>query len=413
MAKEGWDDHDRSHRTAAYDFAKNALLSCEDDGILIANGDNDTFPVWYCQEVESIKNSVRIINSALANSFWHIQPLFRQVYASKPLNFTLSFDQYGQGVNDYAYLQNGPENKSVELASCLRYMANNPRAQVMTRDGEKISVFPTRNVKVTVPIEKMLANGQMTEDQAARCLPELQWQIKKTDALYRVDIALLDILASNLATRPFYVMSAHAQSDVLPLPHLAQMEGNVYRLVPYLNDNRRATVDNGINTDKTYDLYVNRFRWGNLNDPKTAIDPESAAYSRTVRYQYITLAQALLYEGKRDSAVAALDRSLYFFPHEQVPFDEVMIYHMDAYLQAGALDKAAALAQTLCRIYADRLHYVERFPLRFQNSIQGERYHCLEAMATMEHLLNPYVGQEPDLRPCLDICQNTLQPYGY
>ncbi|MDE5559745.1 MAG: DUF2723 domain-containing protein, partial [Bacteroidales bacterium] len=274
MAKEGWDDHDRSHRTAAYDFAKNALLSCEDEGVVVANGDNDTFPVWYCQEVEGVKNSVRIINSALANSFWHVQPLFRQVYASKPLNFILSFDQYGQGVNDYAYLQNGPENKSVELASCLRYMANNPRAQVMTRDGEKISVFPTRNVKLTVPIEKMLAEGRLTEDQAARCLPEINWQIQKTDALYRVDIALLDIMASNFASRPLYFMSSGAQGNVLPLPNLAQLEGNVYRMVPYLNENRRVIGDNGVNTDKTYDLYVNQFRWGNLNDAKTAIDPE-------------------------------------------------------------------------------------------------------------------------------------------
>ncbi len=413
MAKEGWDDHDRSHRTAAYDFAKNALLSCEDESVIIANGDNDTFPVWYCQEVEGVKNSVRIINSALANSFWHIQPLFRQVYASKPLNFTLSFDQYGQGVNDYAYLQNGPENKSIELASCLRYMANNPRAQVMTRDGEKISVFPTRNVKVTIPVEKMLDNGLLTEDQAARCLPEIGWQIKKTDALYRVDIALLDLMASNFASRPFYFMSAGAQGNVLPLPNLAQLEGNVYRMVPYLNENRRVIGDNGVNTDKTYDLYVNRFRWGNLNDPKTAIDPESAAYTRAVRYQYIMLAKALMFEGKRDSAVAALDKSLYFFPHAQIPFDGLMLYQVEAYLQAGAFDQATALAQQLCQIYGHRLQYAESFPPRFQNSLTEEMRECLSVMAEMEHILSPFVGQEPALQGSIDICKNTLQVYGY
>ncbi len=412
MAKEGWDDHDRSHRTAAYDFAKNALLSCEDESVIIANGDNDTFPVWYCQEVEGVKNSVRIVNSALANSFWHIQPLFRQVYASKPLNFTLPFDQYGQGVNDYAYLQNGQENKSVELASCLRYMGN-PRSQVMTRDGEKISVFPTRNVKVTVPIEKMLASGFLTEDQAARCLPEISWQIQKTDALYRVDIALLDLMASNFASRPLYFMSAGAQANVLPLPHLAQLEGNVYRMVPYMNENRRVIGDNGVNTDKTYDLYVNRFRWGNLNDPKTAIDPESAAYSRAVRYQYIMLAKALMFEGKRDSAVAALDKSLYFFPHAQVPFDGLMLYQVEAYLQAGAFEQATALAQQLCRIYGHRLQYAESFPPRFQNSLMEEIRECLSVMAEMEHILSPFVGREPALQGSIDICKNTLQAYGY
>ena len=413
MAKEGWDDHDRSHRTAAYDFAKNALLSCEDEGVVVANGDNDTFPVWYCQEVEGVKNSVRIINSALANSFWHVQPLFRQVYASKPLNFVLSFDQYGQGVNDYAYLQNGPENKSVELASCLRYMANNPRAQVMTRDGEKISVFPTRNVKLTVPIEKMLSEGRLTEDQAARCLPELNWQIQKTDALYRVDIALLDLLASNFASRPLYFMSAGAQGNVLPMPDLAQLEGNVYRLVPYLNENRRVIGDNGVNTDKTYNLYVNQFRWGNLNDPKTAIDPESAAYTRAIRYQYILLAKALLFEGKRDSAVTALDKSLYFFPNAQIPFDGLMLYQVETYLQAEAFEQAAALAQQLYGIYADRLQYAESFPPRFHNSLMEEMRECLSVFAEMEHILDPFAEREPALKGIVELCQNTLQSYGY
>ena len=414
MAAEGWDDHDRSHRTAAYDFAKNSLLSCESNGVIIANGDNDTFPVWYCQEVEGIKNDVRIINSALANSFWHIQPLFRQVYNSKPLNFTLSFDQYGQGINDYAYIQDLLDKSAYyDLAKCLSFMANDPRAQIKTPAGEIISKFPTHNVKITVPIEEMLANGQLTQEQASRCLPELAWQIQKGDALYRVDMAFLDLVASNFASRPLYFMSSGAQSNVLPLPHMSQMEGNVYRLVPYLNENRAAVGDNGMLTDKTYDLYVNQFRWGNLQDPETAIDPESAAYTRAVRYQYILLSKALMFEGKRDSAVAALDKSIALFPHTQIPFDGLMMYQMEAYFQAGANEKGLALAQQLLDIYMKRLQYVERFPSRFRKSIVEEQRECLSVFSEMEQMLTPFEEQEPAVLGCINICKNTLKNYGF
>ncbi|MDE6514932.1 MAG: hypothetical protein K2L03_02735, partial [Bacteroidales bacterium] len=274
-------------------------------------------------------------------------------------------------------------------------------------------VFPTRNVKLTVPIEKMLSEGRLTEDQAARCLPEISWQIQKTDALYRVDIALLDIMASNFASRPLYFMSAGAQGNVLPLPHLAQLEGNVYRLVPYLNENRRVIGDNGVNTDKTYDLYVNTFRWGNLNDPKTAIDPESAAYTRAIRYQYILLAKALLFEGKRDSAVTVLDKSLYFFPNAQIPYDGLMLYQVETYLQAEAFEQAAALAQQLCDIYTRRLQYAESFPPRYQSSLMEEMRECLSVFAEMEHIAGPFADKADGLKNSVEISKNTLQSYGY
>lgn len=413
MAKEGWDDHDRSSRTAAYDFAKNSLLSCDENSVLIANGDNDTFPVWYCQEIEGVKNSVRIINSALANSFWHIQPLFRQVYNSKPLKFELAFEQYGQGTNDYVYVQPSTDGDPyIELSRCLAYTAS-PKTQVMTRDGEKISVFPTQNVKVNIPIEELLNKGFLTEDQASRALPEIAWKLKKSDALYRADLAILDIFSSNFLERPICFMSSGAQRDVLPVPDLSQMEGNVYRIVPYINENRVVTGDNGISTDKTYDLYMNKFSWGNINKPETAIDPESAAYSRTVRYQYILLAKALIFEGKKDSAIKVLDKSLAFFPHSKIPYDGLMVYQVETYLHAGATEKALDLASKVCEVYNKRVKYIQSFPSKYKASLQEEERESLGAFYEIHKLTDPLAASNPKAKKCSDLCLQILKAYGY
>ncbi|MEG2336825.1 MAG: DUF2723 domain-containing protein, partial [Bacteroidales bacterium] len=393
MAKEGWDDHDRSSRTAAYDFAKNSLESCEPNAILIANGDNDTFPLWYCQEVEGIRTDVRIINSALAGSFWHVQPLFKQVYKSKPLKFTLAYDQYGECVNDYVLLDDKDFGEAVELKSLLNFIASEDPQTKKIYGDEKAAFIPTPRAKMTIDVPALVAKGIITPEQALRTPPVIEWTISgKGGAIYKNDLCFMDLFGSNNWERPLYFMSAGAQANVLPASQLAEAEGSVFRLVPYLNDNRVATGarENGVNTDKSYDLFVNKFTWGNLQNPKTAVDPESNAYTRATRYQYITLSKALAFEGKRDSAVKVLDKSLEFFPHNKVPFDGLMLYQVDAYLLAGANGKAIKLAEELFRIYQDRLLYCERFPRKYSNSLNGEMQECYSVFDGLRQVLGRY-----------------------
>lgn len=413
MGQQGWDDHNRSHRTAAYDFARNALLSCEPDGILIANGDNDTFPLWYCQEMEGIRTDVRIINSALANSFWHIQPLFRPVYDAAPLRFTVPYEGYGQGVNDYVLLGNMDLGGYVELKDLLDYVgSNDPRTKQITRDGERLSVFPTHKVKVSLSVEEMLANGQITPEQAATVPDEIRYEVKPgSNALYRADLAFIDLFATNKFSRPIHVMSLGAQSKLFPLNEYGQSEGMIYRLVPYRNANRAAIGANGMNADKAYDLFVNQFRWGNLQDPKTAVDPESAGYTNTVRYQYTQLARALSFEGKQDSAVRALDRCLELFPHRKVPFEGIMVYVVEEYLRAGAFEKGLALAGEIEEIYMQRYNYVVRFPARFMRSVRYEQNECMGVLYEMNRRMRAFSGNQ-DVAAMVARIDKKLQDYG-
>lgn len=392
MAQQGWDDHNRSHRTAAYDFAKNTLESCSENGILIANGDNDTFPLWYCQEMEGIRTDVRIINSALANSFWHIQPLFRPMYEAAPLKFTVPCEGYGQGVNDYVYLGDMNFGGAVELTDLLRVVASkDPAAKQRNRDGELVSIFPSRQAKLTLSVQDMLNKGLITPQQAQRVSPEIRYTVKPgSTILYRADLAFIDLFASNKFNRPIHLLSLGAQSNLLPVNEFASVQGNVYRMVPYRNTNRAYVGANGMETDKTYDLFVNRFRWGNLQDPKTAVDPESAGYASTIRYQYIMLARALTFEGKRDSAVRTLDRMMEFFPDNKVSFEAIMMYGVEEYLRAGAYEKGLALASCMENNLMERIQYMSRFPARFARSVRYENNDCMGILREMNRLMKPY-----------------------
>jgi hypothetical protein len=392
MADQEWDDHDRSHRTAAYDYAKNGLMSCDKNAILIANGDNDTFPFWYCQFVENFRNDVRILNSALAGSYWHVQPLFRKLYDSPPVKMSISYDNYEQGANDYVWLEDRNYGNAVELEDLLKFVnSSDQRTKQPARNGELINIFPTKKIKITVNAEKLFADGIITKEQMARTLPVIYWDIKNSSsALYKNDLAFLDIIGTNRFERSICMMSDRAQSNIYPVPQLAEVQGGVYKIVPYVNPNKEAVGNNGVNTDITYDLFVNKFRWGNLQDPETAIDPESSSYSRSIKYNYVQLANALVYEHKNDSAVKVLDKIAEFFPHRKISYDGVMLYVMEAYLKAGSFDKGAALAEQMYDIYMQRFDYARSFPQKFSASLKNELNECSSVFYSMNQILEPY-----------------------
>lgn len=158
-------------------------------------------------------------------------------------------------------------------------------------------------------------------------------------------------------------------------------------------------------------MFVNQFRWGNLQDPRTAVDPESAGYAGTIRYQYALLAKALNFEGRQDSAVRVLDRCIEFFPDRKVPFDGIMVYLMEEYLKAGAIDKGIALAGRIEEIYMQRLDYVDGFPSRFARSVQYERMECLGVLYETARRLAPHT-EIPSVNNLVNNLHQTLASYG-
>ncbi|MEG1718130.1 MAG: DUF2723 domain-containing protein [Bacteroidales bacterium] len=388
MACQGWDDHDRSHRTAARDFGRNILESCEPNAVLISDGDNDTFPIWYCQQVEGIRLDVRIINSMLANSPWLIQPLFTKVYQSDPFRFTLKKEDYGGGKNDILAVQDQLVSQ-VKLSDLLQFVGlPNPETKLRTQAGALVGYFPSRHVTLPVPRQELIATKKFTEQELATAPEQLEWTIQG-NSIMKSNLLILDLLANNLWERPIYFISPYAHQAYLPSVEMSQMEGMVYRFVPFVRDNQKALGErrgNGINTERTYDLLMNKLQWGEINTGKVKLDPETRNWSEQARQQYATLAIALIYENKMDSAEKVLDKGIFYFPDAVLGYNTEMFRYLSLYYACGAKGKAEKLASRLVDIFEKRMLYVEQFPRKYQSSIQEEYQTSLQVLATVRQI---------------------------
>lgn len=398
MGAQGWNDHDRSRRTSARDFGRNMLLSCEPNAVLVSDGDNDTYPMWYCQHVEKIRPDVRLINSILANSAWLVQPLYDKVYESEPFRFTLDKANYGGGKNEAVMVQDQLPSR-VELSDLLNFVNSpNPATKLRAQNGDIYSYFPSRNVRLTLDKGRMAASGAFTEEEIASMPEALDWKINGNN-ITKSNLVMLDLVANNLSDRPIYLVSPYGHTEYLPSLGQSQIEGMVFRFVPFKNTNRNALDprSNGVNTDRTYDLLVNRFDWGEINTGKLALDPETRSWSEQARHQYATLAMALIAEGKMDSAVKALDKGIYFFPDEVLEFNNNTLLYAQAYLYAGAKAKSADVLNRVLDNYTARLEYFMRFPTKWKRGLNTQIQETVNALGFVQ-----YIAQQGEMKEIED-----------
>lgn len=357
MASEGWDDHDRSGKYAAREFARNYLESCEPNAILFTNGDNDTFPLWYVQEVEGVRTDVRVVNYMLASGEWYIHQKMRKVYESERLPFTLDYDDYEKGSNNYVPVIPLEQIKGAqELESIINFIkSDNQRTKWSFGDGGELNYIPTKNLKLTINKEDIINKGYIPERMHDDIVPEIRWNIRQ-NYLYKNDLMLLDLIASNNWERPIYFTSPAAIEKVLDVDEYCHLEGVVYRFLPV---KAKHTIQGlgGIDTQETYDLLVNQAKWGNLEDPDVYIDPESRRNSVMPKQNYLRLAEALVKEDQPDKAINTLDTLRKYFPHDKIPWDIYMVPMVETYYDAGAMEKANEASDVLFKSYVENLDY--------------------------------------------------------
>jgi hypothetical protein len=199
----------------------------------------------------------------------------------------------------------------------------------------------------------------------------------------------LDFLATNKWQRPIYFVNPSSVRSVANIGDYCQQEGVVYRLLPYAADNRSDGFA-GVSTDATYDLLVNKSKWGNLNKPKVYVDPESFRSCQVARSQYARLAQALIIENKKDSAVKVLDKANEFFPNEKIPYDVYMISHIQLYYNAGALEKGNKMAEIIFNKCKNELDYYDSLESEYKRSIAQDRAQAIYAVKTIAQVCNQY-----------------------
>jgi hypothetical protein len=381
MAKEGWDDHDRSGKYAALDFAINYLESCEPNAIIFTNGDNDTFPLWYAQEVEGIRTDIRVVNYMLASGEWYIHQKMRKVYDSPPLPFTLSRADYDKGSNNYVPFFERVRG-SRELKEVIEFVADKSRnSKVPLQDGTFINYIPTKDLKITINRDDLLARGIVKEELADRIPDEIRWQVKQ-NFLYKNDLMLLDLIATNNWERPIYFTSPSAVENVIDLARYCHLEGIAYRFMPVEAPHYIDGLG-GINVDRAFDLLVNKASWGRLHEPEVYLDPESRRNSVMPRQNYFRLASALIELKQMDSAVMALDTVQKYFPNEKLIYDMFTISMVEYYYEAGAIEKGNQVLEVIAGNFEADLNYYATLDRYFQDYYERE---IERAFSILQHL---------------------------
>ena len=374
MAVQNWDDHDRSNRYTAHDFACNYLNSCAPNAILFTNGDNDTFPLWYAQEVEGVRTDVRIVNLSLLGTDWYIDQMQKQLYDSKPVPFTLPFEKYVQGTNDMIPVFD-KVNGFFDVKDIVGFIASkNEATKVQTRSGEVLDYIPTRNLAIKVDVDKVIKNGTVR--------PELRNQVdsiltftlpKNKDYLNKPEMMVMDMLAHFNWDRPIYFVSPASDVD-LGLQEYLQLDGFAYRLVPIRTKAEDITSIGRIDTDTLYNRYMNKFTWGGLDNPKAFIDYNNVRTISVIRLRnnFSRLADALSSQGKFDKAQAVMNRCLELTPNDRIPYDGYTILNITSLYRAKANDKANKVLSEYVKITSDNIWYMLNLPQQQKAAEENE-----------------------------------------
>ena len=393
MAKENWDDHDRSDRYPARDFAQNYLKSIGKNGILITFGDNDTFPLWYTQEVEGTRTDVRILNYTLSGMYWYVEQLFNKLYESEALPFTLTKDFYGLG-KDQVILKNNTTDY-IEVSELLKLVKEHPeRFTALYGNGEKVIVLPTKRFKITIDKPELVALGVLTQEQADAMPNEIKWELKR-ETLYRHQLMMLDLIGTNKFKRDINIMNPGYIKDVYPLVNsFSIQEGMVYKLTPYFVGGSK------FNSDKSYDYFMNgdgtgELQWGNLNSTEIYIDDAVTKNSAIVQRQtYGVLAQQLVEEGKQDKAKDMLALSERFFPKENFPLDKYSIFFIQLYTSMNDTAKAAQYFDDILNFYEQELAYYSQFKGEKARGVYSLMQEAAQAVYILQNNATQYLDEE-------------------
>jgi len=341
---QNYDDHDRSGRYIARDLGKNYLNSCEKNAILFTYGDNDTFPLWYVQDVENERPDVRICNVTLLNGDWYIDQMKMKVYNSDPLPILMEKEKYENDNRNTLFVRDDIQ-RPVELSTLIKIVLNdNPKAKLQTQGGSLFNYFPTRQFKITVDKEQVLKTGTVPYEKANLIEDSVIITISGS-YLTKSDLAILDLLANNNWERPVYFDLSVVYTTNIKLEPYLQHEGFAYRLVPIKNSTSEPSVD----ADILYDRLMNRYVWGNLGNPHIFIDQNLHRTVEVVQIKnnFFRLSEALLNKGDNARAKAVLDKLYEILPLGQYYTTYFDIVLASNYYRLADYEKGDLLMKTL------------------------------------------------------------------
>jgi hypothetical protein len=361
MAKENWDDHNRSEKTTARDFAADYLESCAPNAILFTYGDNDTYPLWYVQEVEGVRPDVRIVNLSLLGTDWYIRQMKKKVNEAEGLPITMPDEKFVQGVRDVVRFYDWKVPGAVELKSVFDVLTSDDEGdKVPMQDGSKDNILPTKNFKLTVDPAEVLATKTVSASKAADIAPSMEWTYNK-DYVTKAELAMLDILSHNNWKRPIYFAVTVPADNFIGLQKYMYNEGFAYRVLPL----KPAAVDSMsrdndlINTEAMYHNMLTKFKWGNMKNA-SYLDPESTRMIAIIMKSFNQLAESFISQGKTEEARKVLLKSEEVIPDKNHIFYLVLhrYYTADLLYQVKETQRANKLVESTADYILAELNFI-------------------------------------------------------
>lgn len=358
LLSENWDDHNRSRRYTARDIGANYLRSCDTNAILFTYGDNDSFPVWYAQDVEGIRTDVRVANLSYLSAGWYIDMLRKKAYESDPLPFSLGSEKYRPGVREQMPVIDRMQ-RPYDIRELVKFAGLDQKEALIdvSGRGDFYNYIPANRFFIPVDSATVVANGTVKKYQVDRLLDHVVWEYPKQE-VYKNDLAVMDLIATSKWERPIYYATTVPPDNYGGLDKYFQMEGLAYRLVP-LDTAGTPAMDGGfIDTNTMYDNVMNKFTWGNAADPRVYLDEVNRRMFSNFRRMFGVLAYSLAFEGDTARATEVLERAEEVIPSEKLPHDYYSINLVEALVASGDIKGAKSLALQIAERAEEYLEYI-------------------------------------------------------
>ncbi len=352
MAAQNWDDHDRSNRRTAVEMACNYLNSAGTNGILITHGDNDTFPLWYAQEVENVRPDVRIVNTSLLGTDWHIDQMKWAVNESAPLPLSVGAEQYLYGTNEYIPVYD-TRNEVTDIADVMA-LFRNPKVKASMTSGRRVDYIASRKISIPVNRENVIKCGILDAKYADRIPDRIVITIPKDkDMLTKPELFMLDLLSNYQWDRPISLLNMGGDINI-GIKEYLEHEGYSYKLVP-IRSKTTTTAAGFVDTDELYRKMTQVYKWDAVASGDYFIDYQNM-YTHlgvlSLRGLFVTVSDAFIKAGENDRALEMLDKCqevMRNFPLETVPLgfsgnDYMVVSMVEDYYRLGQKDKARELA---------------------------------------------------------------------
>ena len=405
LLAQGWNDHDRSGRYNSVDSARNLLNSCAPNAILFTNGDNDTFPLWYVQEVEGVRTDVRVAVLSYLNTDWYIAQMKRPSYKSAPLPISMGEAAYAQGNNDMLPFMPNAAVDSLDLKQFIGLVGAGSPLLKYSEGGYTTSTFPTSKFYLKVDTAAVKTLGIVPADRQNQLVGELRWSMGKR-AIEKKNLVILDMIATNNWKRPIYFSSTVTPSDYMNLEPYFQLEGMAYRLLPLRDPHYDKRGEEGyVEKPICYNELMNVFRYRGLNSANIFYDENNLRFPANYRDKFARLANAYLAEGNTAKAKEVAAKCLQVMPDAAIPYDYYTPQLIPALVAGGAKAQADDIMDKLTTRSIQVLNYYQSHDGALFDDSQRQYLYVLQSI--YQAASNPLVHDQARAQKAYAV----LEPY--